>query len=84
MHEIQFDDLYGAPPAEEISTGSISTMTYVRYFRAGGHCLILFFVLVLFVLAEVGQSNCAYAGVNLLCSPRSALLQLIGGYLNGE
>lgn len=54
---LQFDDICEAAPVEETSTGSISTVTYARYFRAGGHYLILFCVLLFFVIAEVGWCN---------------------------
>ncbi len=49
------DDPDEAVPAKEKSRGSISMMTYVRYFKAGGHYLVLFCMLIVFIIAEVGQ-----------------------------
>ena len=45
-----------APPEEEKSHGSVSMLTYYRYFTAGGSYLFLLFLLVIFVLGEVSIS----------------------------
>lgn len=75
-----------APPAEEKAHGSISTMTYVRFFRAGGHYFVLFCVLVSFIVGEV----CIYWADVTVCLKsaysifRLVLSSLIGGYLTGK
>lgn len=87
-HTMQFDDVDEAVPAEEKSRGSISMMTYVRYFKAGGHYLVLFCVLVIFIIAEVVRLSNSKVTlivvVYMLCCCRPALLELTCGYQSGK
>ena len=42
-------------PDEEKAHGSVSMKTYIKYFLAGGNCLVLFLVLVFFLTGEVDK-----------------------------
>ena len=46
--------------SEDKAQGTISIKTYINFFRAGAHYLVLFFVFLLFIIAEV--SVCANTG----------------------
>ena len=48
------------PPPEEKAHGSISTKTYVRFFRAGANYLALLMVLLSFFIGEVYIYNIQY------------------------
>ena len=39
--------------SEERAYGTVSTLTYLNYFKAGANYLILFVILIVFLLAEV-------------------------------
>ena len=48
-----FQDNALTQPPEDKAHGSVTMMTYVRYFMAGGGYFLLLFVMVVFVLGEV-------------------------------
>ena len=45
-------------PAEERAHGKISLKTYYNFFRAGGNVVFIFFVLFVFIFAEVSIYTC--------------------------
>jgi len=59
--------------SEERAHGSISTLTYLKYFKAGTNYLVLFAVFLVFILAEVSVCVLSFGNVfNVYLSCRLA------------